>query len=867
MLKFFKKRIAEAKEQENLVFRDKYHHFQELLDRNNEILEAVSTLIQIRDQRKWINLGRLRAMVTTVAVNVYRLIQNLNFITDNRYRSLNDTFASLQENIIRALDNPLTPRLDAYTISLKETGRELVQEVGSKAANLGEIGRNLSVDVPRGVAITASAYKRFYDHNKLTDRINRENVFLDPDDLNSINQVSQKIQELIMNAPLPSELEEELRAAHQQLKETAGECVSVILRSSAVGEDELGASFAGLYESVMNPRPEELPKAYKQVIASKYSPRAISYRLQKRSYGVLNPMCAVLMELVPAVAGGVMYTRDPNAQREELVINAVWGFGKPALDGTVIPDRYRVKAAPPMEILEKEVSYKDTKLELAEGGGMHTVQVEETLRHKPCLSDEHIRHLTGIGFQLETLFNGAQDVEWVLHHAGRILIVQSRPLKIEASEPAWADLHAKTDLDRTSPPIVKGLQVASTGVAYGKTGVLRRLSDMGQFERGRILVVKNTAPDLVSVLPKVQAVIAEKGSTTGHLSIIAREFRIPMLIGLPPQMTVQLETGMEVTVDALTGSIYSGKVSPLIKMASLSQHTVDSPLPTPTERLLEDVLQYITPLNLINPRDPSFRPQSIRTIHDIIRFAHEMAINAMFDLNDSRYLGRGEVRKLRSSVPLNIYIIDIGDGLRESRDKKEVLPEDIESIPMLALYRGMTTEGVRWAGHIPIDFKSFMSVFANTLYDGAKHERRLGERSYAIVSRNYVNFSSRLGYHFSIVDAYVGPVANENYISFRFKGGAASVEKRTRRVRFIEEVLARQGFWVDQKADLVNARIKRLTRLQTEKKLVMLGRLMGCSRQLDVTMKSDAVIDRYVELFLQGDYSMGYEASESGSPQ
>jgi pyruvate,water dikinase len=867
MLQFFKKRIAEAKERENLVFREKYHHFQELLDRNNEILEAVSTLIQLRDQQKWINLGRLRAMVTTVAVNVYRLIQNLNFITENRYRSLNDIFASLQENIIKALDTPFTPQLNAYTLNLKEIGCGLAQEVGSKASNLGEIGRNLSVGVPRGMAITASAYKKFYDHNRLAERINRENVFLDPEDLNSIHRVSQKIQDLIMGAPLPPELQEALRAGHQKLKKAAGESISLILRSSAVGEDELGTSYAGLYESVMNPRPEALPKAYKQVIASKYSPRAISYRLQKRSYGVRNPMCAVLMELVPAVAGGVMYTREPNAQAQQLVINAVWGLGRPALDGTVIPDRYRVKATAAMEILEKEVSYKDTKLQLAPNGGTLTVEVEESLRHIPCLSEEQIRHLSGIGFQLESLFKGPQDVEWVLNHGGRVLIVQSRPLKIEASEHAWADSHAKTDLDRTNPPIVRGLQVASAGVAHGKTVVLRKLSDMGHFQKGGILVVKNTAPDLVSILPRVKAIIAEKGSTTGHLSIIAREFRVPMLIGLPPEMTSQLESGIDVTVDGLTGAIYSGKVRPLLKMASLPKHAAESEVPTPTERLLDGVLQYITPLNLINPRDPSFRPQSIRTIHDIIRFAHEMAINAMFDLNDSRYLGKGEVSKLRSKVPLNIYIIDIGEGLRKGQNKKEVVPEDIESIPMRALYRGMTTEGVRWAGHIPIDFKSFVSVFANTLYDGAKHERQLGERSYAIVTRNYVNFSSRLGYHFSIVDAYVGPIANENYISFRFKGGAASVEKRTRRVRFIGEVLARQGFWVDQKADLVNARVKRLTRAETEQKLVMVGRLMGCARQLDVTMRSDAVIDRYVELFLQGDYSMGYEASESRSSQ
>jgi pyruvate,water dikinase len=173
----------------------------------------------------------------------------------------------------------------------------------------------------------------------------------------------------------------------------------------------------------------------------------------------------------------------------------------------------------------------------------------------------------------------------------------------------------------------------------------------------------------------------------------------------------------------------------------------------------------------------------------------------------------------------------------------------------------MTAEGVRWAGHINIDLKGLFSVFANTLYDPAKAERPLGGRSYAIVSANYVNFSSRLGYHFTVIDAYCSGERNDNYVTFRFKGGAADLDRRTRRAAFIARVLRELGFWVSQKLDLVNARVKKLDLAETSEKLEMVGRLLGCARQLDVTMINDATVDHYVGEFMRGNYA--FSATET----
>jgi pyruvate,water dikinase len=274
---------------------------------------------------------------------------------------------------------------------------------------------------------------------------------------------------------------------------------------------------------------------------------------------------------------------------------------------------------------------------------------------------------------------------------------------------------------------------------------------------------------------------------------------------------------------------------------------------------LEGVSKKIIPLHLTDPNAKSFKPKFCTTLHDITRFSHELSINQMFEFSDNLASGGGKAKRLISDIPLNIYVINLDGGLESTSNSKTIKPEQIKSVPMKALWKGMSHKGVRWAGHIPINFKGFFSVFANTVFDPAKGERALGDKSYAILSKNYVNFNSRLGYHFSTLDAYCSDAKNDNYISYRFKGGAASIDKRERRARFIAEVLKKLGFWIEQKGDLVNATLRKYNREAIEEKMDLLGRLMGCIRQLDVTMHSDKQIVSYVEEFMKGNYSLGLD--------
>lgn len=860
----FRRDTKKSREEENRGFREKYEQFRELLERNTEVLETIGLLSEIRDQDRWISLGQLRSLMTRSAVNVYRLLQNLNSLTDYRYKILDKTFLELEKEISARLTVRPKTTTDAMAIPLEKAGLNMVNDLGAKAVNLGEAARLPGLNVPRGIGFTIEAYESFLDHNGLNNLINKELLLLASDDMPGLERLSQRLVELIMAAEFPPALDEALQDAYQSLGGGADQARPVVLRSSAVGEDEADSSFAGLYRSVLNPTPDEVGEAYKSVLAGTFSSRVMTYFAQKGLCHELCPMGVLMMEMIPAKASGVMFTKKPDSGGGNLIISAVWGLGQLAVEGSLEPDLYEVSREAGNRLISRITGHKPFKLELAPQGGTVRAPVEPKLQDAPCLSEEQISQLAGLGLMLEEHFKTPQDVEWCLDQDNVLHIVQCRPLREHRKKTDWRELYPWDAMENGPQPLVEGLQTGSSGVACGPVVSVKQANGLGGPPPGAVLAVGSTEPDLVNLLPRAAAILAERGNPTGHLAIIAREFDLPLLIGLPPDRMRELAELPEVTVDAFTGSLFPGRVEPLLEFASSLGRSESSGPPSVLRNVLEEVLELVTPLNLTNPRDRSFRPQAVRTIHDVIRFAHEKAVQAMFEINDGRLTQKGKVVHLKIGVPLDIYLIDMGGGLSEEVKKKKVSPKDITSIPMRALIEGMTTPGVRWAGHVPIDFKGFVSVFANTMFDGAKYERSLGDRSYAILSRHYVNFSSRLGYHFSIVDAFLGERQGDNYISFRFKGGAARLEMRARRAQFLKEILLRHDFWVDQKSDLLNARIRRLSMSESEEKLRMLGRLMGCARQLDVTMYNLEMVDHYVECFMNGDYAMGHGETGPG---
>ena len=310
-------------------------------------------------------------------------------------------------------------------------------------------------------------------------------------------------------------------------------------------------------------------------------------------------------------------------------------------------------------------------------------------------------------------------------------------------------------------------------------------------------------------------------------------------------------------MDAYTGRVYQGRVPELLA----HQHPRESHLQdTPVYETLKQVAEFILPLHLVDPRSPEFSPEHCRSLHDLGRLVHEFSYTEMFQISDLVSAREGYAVKLEAPIPLDLYLIDLGGGLTEAdpQDHKVTL-DQVASAPLQALLRGMLHQDVRAREPRPIQLSGLLSVMREQLMAAPNVEERFGERSYAIISDKYLNFSSRVGYHYSVLDAYCGQTVNKNYITFSFKGGAADDVRRNRRVRAIAIVLMGLDFSVEVKGDRVDARLQKYESPVMEEKLDLIGRLLHFTRQMDMLMTSEASVEVVAKNFLQGNYGLDRE--------
>ena len=310
---------------------------------------------------------------------------------------------------------------------------------------------------------------------------------------------------------------------------------------------------------------------------------------------------------------------------------------------------------------------------------------------------------------------------------------------------------------------------------------------------------------------------------------------------------------MTVTIDAGENKVYEGIAKEIIDNYKSESGTKNIFMKSPMHRIWQNISKLVIPLNLTDPGASNFTPENTNTLHDVTRFAHETAMKEMFSLYESAQFEDSHAYPLKFSVPLDIHVIDLGYGLKNVEKKKSITPDDIISKPFLSLIKGMTSPGIRWAGPLPIDFKGLTNLLMSNIVDSSRSDRDIGSRSYAIISDCYLNFFSRLGYHFSRLDAYASDELNNNYINFNFRGGAADPIRRMRRAKVITKVLETLNFSVSHHGDHVLATIRKIPSSSIMVLLAEIGRLMGAVRNVDVTLTNDENIEQFVDAFLKGD--------------
>jgi pyruvate,water dikinase len=817
--------------------------FKKILETNNQVLELMADMGdklggQFVFDRQYIisSCGKAKEMVQQIIIE-------LNKLAPRKYLGLYDAFQEIETQIDAELSGQLLIPQTPYVVPAAGPNREAVEVVGNKNARLAEVNQMLGLATPAGFVITTRAFMDFFEHAGLQAKMQ---PWLTPWQAGRITsrEASQALLPLVIEAELPPALERDIRSqAHRLISGERSGQKTFAVRSSALGEDG-DLSFAGQYQTVLGVDLSGLTKAYRTVVASAYSERALEYRRQWKLNEEQVAMAVGCQLMVDARAAGVLYTLDPQApENEQMLISAGYGLGRPVVSGEAPADQYRVSRQAPYEVVSLEVVHKSQELSLQPEGGASLQPVVDELQSAPALSAAQIARLAEMARRIETYFKTPQDIEWTLDREGALVIMQVRPLNLKSQ---FSQLVCDIgDLLKDQPVLLSNRgAVAQRGIGTGPVYLVNQDEDLEGFPEGAILVTRFTSPRLGKVLSRAAGVVTDVGSPTGHLATIAREYRVPTIVNTGVATSL-LKPGMEITIDAEQNVIYQGAVKELCYF----QFSQDAFEESREYRLLRRVLRRIASLNLVDPQDKDFSPRGCRTLHDITRFAHEKAVEELINIEYHHDPGSA-AKKLKLDIPLGLTIIDIGGGLTAPEGAAQVTLDKVSSLPSRALLEGMSEPGLWRTEPMSVDFGSFMSSVTRTFANSLTSPRDVG-RNLAVVSKEYLNLNLRLGYHFNIIDAYISDDVSANYIYFRFLGGVTDFSRRQRRAQLLAEVLAKYDFWTEVRGDLVVGRIKKLPAAKMIKKMRLLGRLVSFSRQLDVRMQQDEQIGVYLREFLE----------------
>ena len=449
-----------------------------------------------------------------------------------------------------------------------------VESVGGKNASLGEMISQLptGVKVPTGFATTAHAFREFLKHDGLDDRINARLSALDTEDVRELARAGAEIRAMVENQPFPADLQKAIGEAFATLSADNPKA-SFAVRSSATAEDLPDASFAGQQETFLNVVGiDEVLHKMKEVFASLYNDRAISYRVHKGFAHADVALSAGVQRMVRSDLGaaGVMFTIDTESGFEDVVfITSSYGLGETVVQGAVNPDEFYVhkpmlragnRALIRRNLGSKliQMTFSSAEEKAANGKLVKTVDVPVELRNRYSLSDADVEQLARYALVIEEHYGRAMDIEWGKDGSdGQIYILQARPETVKSQSAGKTEVRYK----------IKGKgSVLASGRAIGQkvgTGPVRlvdNISEMDKVQPGDVLVTDMTDPNWEPVMKRASAIVTNRGGRTCHAAIIARELGIPAVVGCG-DATDLLKDGTLVTVSCAegdTGNIYDG---------------------------------------------------------------------------------------------------------------------------------------------------------------------------------------------------------------------------------------------------------------------------------------------------------------------
>ena len=450
-----------------------------------------------------------------------------------------------------------------------------VDQVGGKNSSLGEMISQLAdtgVRVPGGFATTAHAYREFLAQSGLDKKINDTLDALDVDDVNALVKTGAEIRQWILDTPFPMDLTIAITEQYQRLVAESNADMSFAVRSSATAEDLPDASFAGQQETFLNiVGLENIMHAIKEVFASLYNDRAISYRVHKGFVHADVALSAGIQRMVRSDKGaaGVMFTLDTESGfRDAVFVTSSYGLGETVVQGAVNPDEFYVHK-PMLEqgkkaVIRRNLGSKMIKMTFAAekvaGKSTITEEVEESLRHQFSINDEEVMELARYAQIIEKHYGRPMDIEWGKDGVdGKLYILQARPETVQSQ--AAAGKQEKFKLKSFSKVLASGRAIGQK-IGVGPVRIVKDPKEMDQVKPGDVLVADMTDPNWEPVMKRASAIVTNRGGRTCHAAIIARELGIPAIVGCG-DATETLTEGDTVTVSCTegdTGHVYRGRL-------------------------------------------------------------------------------------------------------------------------------------------------------------------------------------------------------------------------------------------------------------------------------------------------------------------
>ena len=449
-----------------------------------------------------------------------------------------------------------------------------VEVVGGKNASLGEMISQLpqGVRVPTGFATTAHAFREFLAYDGLADRISAKLKSLDTEDVRALAQVGAEIRAMVEAQPFPADLQKAI--ADEFAKLSAGNpAASFAVRSSATAEDLPDASFAGQQETFLNVVGiDEVMHKMKEVFASLYNDRAISYRVHKGFEHDVVALSAGVQRMVRSDLGaaGVMFTIDTESGFEDVVfITSSYGLGETVVQGAVNPDEFYVHK-PMLQAGKKalirrnlgskliQMVFSTPEEKAASGKLVKTIDVPTEQRNRYSLTDADVEQLARYALVIEQHYGRPMDIEWGKDGTdGHLYILQARPETVKSQSKGQAELRYK--LKGHGTVLAEGRAIGQK-IGTGPVRLVHNISEMDKVQPGDVLVTDMTDPNWEPVMKRASAIVTNRGGRTCHAAIIARELGIPAVVGCG-DATERLKDGTLVTVSCSegdTGKIYDG---------------------------------------------------------------------------------------------------------------------------------------------------------------------------------------------------------------------------------------------------------------------------------------------------------------------